>query len=67
MTKLGVDEVGIIDAVADGKLEKSYLILKKYPRITRKRVLKKLGIEEYERNPLPPNERTYTDADFNKK
>lgn len=67
LTKLGVDEVGIIVAVADGKLEKSYTVLKKSPRITKKRVIKKMGLEEYERNPLPPIERTYTDADFKKK
>lgn len=67
LTKLGCDAVSIIEAVADGKLEKSYSILNKHPKITKKRVLKKLGIEEYERNPLPPNKRTYTDADFKKK
>ena len=67
LENLGIDEYAIGDAISDENREKSYEIIIKHPKMSKKQALKRLQLEEYEPNPLPPGERTYTDADFKKK
>lgn len=63
----GFDYFAIGGAVEDCALEKSYNYLMAHPKASKKKISKVLGIEDYEQNPLPPSERTYTDADFKKR
>lgn len=46
LQELGLNMLTILEAIQDGKLEKSYQLIQDNPQITKKAFLKKMEIEE---------------------